>query len=201
MRYALALITTLLLPTLGSVPAAEPAKSTIQPASDAWPNVFVYQDTCNVYLLREGDSAILFNLGDGSILDHLKEIGVKTIEWVIFSDHHREQSQGVHRIDRNITKVAAPKDEQALFETPLQFRKWRPTLGDAYTVHGASYVRPPSAAIKLDRLLAADEVFTWRGHEITCVSTPGHSPGGMCYVLRKGDNTCAFTGGIFRSKS
>src|SRR5690606_6185050 len=84
----------------------------------------------------------------------------------------------------------------ALFETPRQFRKWRPTLGDAYTVHGASYVRPPAAPIQLDRLLAADEVFTWRGHDISCVNTPGHSPGGMCYVLRGGDKACAFTGGI-----
>ena len=124
MRHAIALVVPLLLPMLGSVPAAEPGKfatssALIQPASDAWPNVFVYHDTCNVYLLREGDSAILFNLGDGSILDHLKEIGVKNIEWVIFNDHHREQCQGVHRIDRNITKLAAPKEEQALFETPL----------------------------------------------------------------------------------
>jgi glyoxylase-like metal-dependent hydrolase (beta-lactamase superfamily II) len=201
MRYALALVVVLLVPLRGSVSAAEPAKpavgsTTIQPASDAGPNVFIYRDTCNVYILRESDSAILFNLGDGTVLDHLKEIGVKKIEWILFTDHHREQCQGISRIDRANTKVAAPKEEQALFETPLQFRKWRPTLGDAYTVHGASYVRPPSAAIKLDRLLAADEVFNWRGHEISCVSTPGHSPGGMCYVLRKGDQACAFTGGI-----
>src|SRR5258707_13637224 len=121
MRYAFALVTPLLLSMLGSVPAAQRAEpaigsTMIQPASDAWPNVFVYRDKCNVYLLREGDSAILFNLGDGSILDHLKEIGVKNIEWVIFSDHHREQCQGVHRINRNNTRLAAPKDEQALFE-------------------------------------------------------------------------------------
>ena len=63
-------------------------------------------------------------------------------------------------------------------------------------MHGASYVRPPAAPIKLDRMLADGEVFAWRGHEITCVGTPGHSPGGMCYVLRKGDQACAFTGGV-----
>lgn len=189
MKRVPVLLVSLLLATLGSLHAVEPA-------SDAWPNVFVHRDTCNVYALREGDSAILFNLGDGSILDQLKEIGVKNIEWVLFTDHHREQCQGVDRIDRGVTKVAAPKEEQALFETPQQFRKWRPTLGDAHTVHGASYVRPPAAAIKLDRLLADGDVFIWRGHEIQCISTPGHSPGGMCYVLRKDDQACAFTGGV-----
>jgi len=201
MRFALAHLSALLLVSLGVLSAAEPVKSekspaAIQPASQDWPGIFVHKDTCNVYLLRDGDAAILFNVGDGSVFDHLGEIGVKTVEWVVFSDHHREQCQGAHRIDRATTEIAAPKEEQALFETPLQFRKWRPTLNDAHTVHGASYVRPPAAAIQLDRALAADEVFTWRGHEITCVSTPGHSPGGMCYVLRQGDKACAFTGGI-----
>ncbi len=201
MRYALALLTTLLPAALGTLGAAEPAKSdtnssTLQPVSDAWPNVFVHQDTCNAYLLREGDSAILFNLGDGGILEHLGEIGVKNLEWIVFTDHHREQCQGIDRIDRAKTRIAAPKEEQALLETPLQFRKWRPSLGDAHTVHGASYVRPPAAPIRLDRAFSNGDAFTWRGHEITCVSTPGHSPGGMCYVLRKGDRACAFTGGV-----
>lgn len=174
------------------------ASPTLQPASAAWPELFVYHDTCNVYLLRDGDSAVLFNLGDGDVLEHLKEIGVSKIEWLLFTDHHREQCQGIKRIDRAPTKVAAPKDEQALFETPLEFRKWRPKLSDAYTVHGASYVRPPAAPIQLDRTLTDGEKFTWRGHEITCVSTPGHSPGGMSFVLRRGGQTCAIIGGVMR---
>jgi glyoxylase-like metal-dependent hydrolase (beta-lactamase superfamily II) len=168
----------------------------LRPASDDWPNIFVYRDTCNVYVLRDDDVAILFNLGDGAVLDHLDEIGVKRVDWVIFTDHHREQCQGAAQIDRTTTKVAAPAEERALFETPLDFRKWRPLLGDAHTVHGASYVRPPATPIKLDRTLAADEVFAWRDHKITCVSTPGHSPGGLCYVLEQGDKKCAITGGV-----
>jgi glyoxylase-like metal-dependent hydrolase (beta-lactamase superfamily II) len=168
----------------------------LEPAAPAWPNVFVHRDTCNVYVLRDGDSAILFNLGDGSVLDELADIGVKHVEWVLFTDHHREQCQGIGRLDSAKTKIAAPKEEQALFETPLEFRKWRPALGDKYTVHGASYVRPSAAPIKLDRALADGEAFTWQGQEIACISTPGHSPGGMCYLLKKADQTCAFTGGI-----
>ena len=49
MRYAFALVTALLLPILGNVAAAELAQfatgsTKIEPASDAWPNVFVYHD-------------------------------------------------------------------------------------------------------------------------------------------------------------
>lgn len=200
MRYLAALGFVLLLVSSSFSSGGETEQTAtvgkIQPASADWPNVLVFRDTCNVYVLREGDAAVLFNLGEGEVLGKLAEVGVKHVEWIVFTDHHREQCQGIERIDRHVTKIAAPKAEQALFETPLQFRKWRPTLGDPYTVHGASYVRPPAAPIKLDRLLAPDEVFTWRGHEITCLSTPGHSPGGMSYVLREDGKTCMFIGGV-----
>src|SRR5688572_673582 len=160
MRYALPLLIAGLLvgAELPTAFAASPAASNkLEPAAEAWPNVFVYRDTCNIYLLRDGDSAILINLGDGSILDHLQEIGVKQIDWVLFTDHHREQCQGIQRIDRATTKIAAPQEERVLFEKPLEFRKWRPTLNDQYTVHGASYVRPPAAAIPVDKGLADGE--------------------------------------------
>jgi glyoxylase-like metal-dependent hydrolase (beta-lactamase superfamily II) len=93
-------------------------------------------------------------------------------------------------------KLAAPRLEQELFESPLQFRKWRPTLNDKFTVHGASYVRPPAKAIKLDRLFDSGDSFSRRGFEITCVDTPGTSPGGMSYVVQHGEKKIAFTGGV-----
>ena len=156
------------------------------------PEVFVWTDTCNAYLIRDGDAAIMIDIGDATALDHLSEIGVKRVDWVLLTSHHRELHQGLGKLDRASTKVAAPKAEQAFFETPNDFRKWDPRLSDKYTVHGASYLRPPSTAVKVDRWLAGDEGFEWRGHKLTCASTPGHSPGGMSYVM---DNV-VFIGGV-----
>ncbi|MBN8625580.1 MAG: MBL fold metallo-hydrolase [Planctomycetes bacterium] len=182
-----------------AVNGAEPAK--LRPAAEAWPDVFVYTDTCNTYVLRDGDAAILINLGDAGVLEHLAEIGVRRVEWILFTDHHREQCQGIGRVDRAVTKIAAPLQEQTLFETPRAFRKWRPKLGDQYTVHGASYVRPPAASIKLDRPLADGETFSWRKYNIGCFATPGHAPGGMTFILRSGDETAAFSGGLMHDGS
>ena len=68
MRHALALFAALLLTSWAALRASEPGpaheRAAIEPASEAWPEVFIHRDTCNVYVLREGDSAILFNLGD-----------------------------------------------------------------------------------------------------------------------------------------
>lgn len=181
--------------------ARRPARATLRVAVEAWPDLFNYVDTCNVYVVRDGKSALLINLGDGGVLDHLAEIGVSEVEWIVFTDHHREQCQGARHVDRARTKLAAPKDEQALFESPRDFRKWRPSLGDPHTVHGASYVRPPAESIKLDRLLADGETFEWHGRHIMCLATPGHSPGGMSYLIKHDDRTCAFTGGVMHDGS
>src|SRR4029453_4171524 len=69
-------------------------------AIDSPIDFFVWTDTCNVYVLREGETALLIDLGDGSVLDHLSQIGVKNVEWVLFTHHHREQSQGASRLKR-----------------------------------------------------------------------------------------------------
>lgn len=162
------------------------------------PGVQLWQDTCNVYVLKHEDAALVINLGDGTVLEHLAEIGVKRVEWVLLTDHHRELCQGAPKLDRVVTKVAVSEAEKEILENPLSFRKWHPRLGDKYSVHGASYVRPPAAPIKIDRVLADGEVFTWNGFDITCVSTPGHSPGGMSFVIKREGRTLAFTGGVIR---
>src|ERR1051325_4260680 len=70
-----------------------------QPNATALPDLFKWTDTCNVWVLRSGDAALLINLGDGSVLEHLADFGVKQVDWVLFTDHHREQCQGAPKLD------------------------------------------------------------------------------------------------------
>lgn len=160
------------------------------------PDLFVWTDTCNVWVLRDGDAALIIDLGDGSVLDHLGEIGVKHVEWVLFTHHHREQCQGAARLRGIGAQVAAPDAERALFERPLDFRKMNVSLGDAFTIHGSSYVRPPIQPIPLDRAFKTNDTFTWRSHEFVCLDTPGNSPGSMTYLLQHGGRTLAFSGDV-----
>ncbi|MGE5297359.1 MAG: MBL fold metallo-hydrolase, partial [Solirubrobacterales bacterium] len=160
------------------------------------PDLFVWTDTCNVYVLRDGDAAILIDLGDGSVLDHLGEIGVRRVEWVLFTHHHREQCQGAGKLQPFKPQIAAPDAERALFEDPMQFRKVKPSLGDAHTVYGASYVRPSIEPIRLDRAFKNLDVFAWRGRELLCLDTKGNSPGGMSYLLKRDGHWLAFSGDV-----
>ncbi len=168
-------------------------------SADGIPDLFVWTDTCNVYALRDGDAALLINLGDGSCLDHLGEIGVRRVEWVLFTDHHREQSQGHPKLNASGAKVGGPEAERMLFEHPESFRKMKPSLSDPFTVHSASYVRPPIQPIHLDRGFGRTDTFTWHGRLLRCEETKGNSPGGMSYLWENQGRWLAFSGDVMRS--
>lgn len=159
-------------------------------------DIYLFPDICNVYVIKSGELGLLIDLGTGDVLDHLKEIGINKIEWVLFTHHHREQTQGYPRLKNTGSKVAVPEVEKGLFETPLNFRKMAPALSDAFTVHGASYVRPGITPIKADKTFAKMDDFTWQGIELWCVETAGNSPGSLSYITKKEGEWIAFTGDV-----
>lgn len=185
-----------LLAAHASAAGDQPAAGRLTPVDEKLPDLFVWTDTCNVYVLRQGDAAILIDVGDGSVLDHLADIGVKRVEWVLLTHHHREQCQGHPRLRAWAPQVAASAAERALLERPGDFRKARPSLGDAFTVHGASYVRPPVEPLKIDRAFKTMDTFTWRGMEFWCLQTAGNSPGSMSYLLKTPRGWVAFSGDV-----
>jgi len=97
-----------------------------QPNAARYPDLYRWTDTCNVYVLRDGDAALLIDLGDGSVLDHLGAIGVKRIEWVLFTHHHREQCQGAAAAGGRRRQSAAVRSRTTLSLQP----RWR-GLGNA----------------------------------------------------------------------
>ena len=183
-----------LVATLASVSAFAARLAPVDPKHE--PDLFVWTDTCNVYVLRDGDAALLIDLGDGSVLDHLKELGVKRVEWVLFTHHHREQCQGAPRLNGSGARVAGPEAERGLFEKPADFRKMKVSLGDKFTIHGSSYVRPPIQPVVLDRAFKTNDTFAWHGREFLCLDTRGNSPGGMSYLLKQDRRWLGFIGDV-----
>src|SRR5512145_2194517 len=86
-------------------------------------NLFVLEDTCNVYLVRDGSRGILVDFGSGKILDHLPGLGVTHVDWVLHTHHHRDQCQGDFRAVERRIPVAVPAHERHLFADAENF--WR----------------------------------------------------------------------------
>jgi glyoxylase-like metal-dependent hydrolase (beta-lactamase superfamily II) len=202
MIYARLCLCFLLLPGLTAwALAAQPgaAARLTQPDQGSFPDLFMWTDTSNVYILRDGDAALLIDLGDGEVLDLLQDIGVTQVEWVLFIHHHREQAQGYPKLAGRNVRIGAPEAERALFERPSEFRRMEVRLRDPFTIHGSSYVRPPLQPIPVERGFAKMDTFTWRKYEFWCLATPGNSPGAMSYLVKHGDKWFAFSGDVMLS--
>lgn len=179
------------------VAGAEPElpQGWLQPFPAEFPQLLQWRDVCNVWVLREQDAALLICFGDGTVMPGLEALGIRTIERILLPDHHREQYQGLYRMSALPAAVTVPQAEQALFTDPGKYRRWRPTLGDEFSVYGASYVRPAPRALAVEPV-ADNAVLQWRNHEIRCLATPGHSPGGMTFLVTSGGRKFAFCGGL-----
>ncbi len=158
--------------------------------------VLLWRDVCNVYVIRDGDAAMMIDIGDGSIFEQLGKAGIRRLEWVLVTHHHREQCQGHVKLQGWRAHVAAPEKERAFLERPGDFRKSRPSLEDAFTTHGASYVRPPLESMAVQRGFKTMDTFTWHGCEFWCLETAGNSPGGMSYLLKAGTGWIVFSGDV-----
>ena len=158
---SLRLALLLLLTGCASAPGTPTVGGFRQPDPANHPDLYVWTDTCNVYVIRDGDSALLIDLGDGTVLDHLPELGVKQVDWVLFTHHHREQCQGAAKLKGGTAKVGGPAAERDLFENPAKYRKMNVRLNDAFTIHGTSYVRPPIQPIAVDRAFTPMDTLEW----------------------------------------
>jgi hypothetical protein len=56
----------------GFAPANVPRKLT--------ENLYLFEDTCNVYVVRDGANCVLIDFGSGKVLDHLRDLGINKVD-------------------------------------------------------------------------------------------------------------------------
>ena len=88
-------------------------------------DIFLFKDVINVYVIKNGNKAILIDFGSGAVLNHLSELGINTIDYIFHTHYHRDQCFGDRKaLERNI-KIAAPRHERKLFVSAEEFWKKR----------------------------------------------------------------------------
>jgi glyoxylase-like metal-dependent hydrolase (beta-lactamase superfamily II) len=156
-------------------------------------NLFLFADTCNVYVMRNGDRAILIDFGSGAVLDALAEIGVEEVEAVLHTHHHRDQCQGDGILNERGIPIAVPARERHLFEDVEAFWRHRQLLAN-YDVQSDSYTLRRS--VQVSHELADYNVYRWRGLELSILPTPGHTRGSVTLVGDVDGETVAFSGDL-----
>jgi glyoxylase-like metal-dependent hydrolase (beta-lactamase superfamily II) len=179
--------------------ASEPAPTTAAQFSPAGEltrisdNLYVFRDTCNVYVLKDGDKAILIDFGSGHVLNLLGQIGVTRVDAILHTHHHRDQCQGDGRAAAQRIPIYCPTHERHLFEDAEGF--WhRRRIFDLYEVRNDFFTLTRNVPITGG--LRDYDKHPWGPYELLIFPTPGHTIGSISLVGQVDGKKVAFSGDL-----
>jgi glyoxylase-like metal-dependent hydrolase (beta-lactamase superfamily II) len=156
--------------------------------------------TSNVWVLRDGNEAVLIDAGFGDEtssqvrIDYLtRELSNLDFKYIAITHHHFDHSSGGRRLREalNAEVVLHPIDE-VLLHTPTESNEDLPD--DAEIDKRAQIWRAEALATPVDVPLADGETVRFGNLTLRAVHTPGHTAGHNCYwveelgILFTGDN-------------
>lgn len=156
-------------------------------------HLYMYPDTCRVYVVKNGEHAVLIDFGSGDVLDALTTIGVTGVSAILMTHHHRDQGQGLARAAAAEIPIWVPHAEQELFAEMDAIWQARQVLNN-YNVRQERFSL--LAEVPIAGTLQDYESYAFAGCRFQIVPTPGHTPGSVSILARIDEKLNAFTGDL-----
>lgn len=150
----------------------------------------LFLDTCNVYVIRSGDEAVLVDFGSGAVLDELSTQGIRVTD-VLLTHHHRDQAQGLARAVEVGARIWVPHTEQDLFHSVDAHWQAREVFNNYNTREDRFSLLAP---VPIAGTLRDYATYTFGDCAFTVIPTPGHTPGSITLLAELGGQRVAFTG-------
>ncbi len=157
------------------------------------PDLFLFRDTCNVYVIRAGVHAVLVDFGSGDVLEELPEVGVERATDLLVTHHHRDQVQGLSRAVAAGIRIWVPLVEQDLVSGVEQHWQAR-ELDNSYNNRQDRFSLLESMPIT--GTLSDYGRFSQGPLTLEVVPTPGHTVGSISLLGEVGRRRVAFTGDL-----
>ena len=156
-------------------------------------NLYLFRDTCNVYIVKEGNKALLVDFGSGRVLDHLADIGIGQVDWILHTHHHRDQCQGAALANQRNIPIAVPSHERPYFEEVEVFWGSR-QIYNIYDVRQSFFTLAQS--VRTAAVLQDYETFQWGSYSFFVQPTPGHTLGHIALIADIDEAKVAFSGDL-----
>jgi len=159
-------------------------------------HLFLFQDTCNVYVLKGDDRAILIDFGSGHVLDLLGQIGVTKVDAILHTHHHRDQCQGDARAVAQRIPIYTPAHERHLFEDAEGFWHSRRVF-HLYDVRNDFFTLTRNVPVA--GVLRDYDRYQWGPYDFLIFPTPGHTMGSVSLIGEVDRRKVAFSGDLIHS--
>ena len=139
----------------------------------------------NCYLAVSGDNALVVDPGDWSpMLEQKLEPFFDRIRWILLTHRHADHLMAAAWLQgKTGAKTAIHLDDAAGL--------WDPAVSLSLDL---GVFPGPQQPVRPDLLLKDKDVFSCGPMHIQVLHTPGHSQGGVCYLIDDGDKPALFTG-------
>jgi glyoxylase-like metal-dependent hydrolase (beta-lactamase superfamily II) len=136
------------------------------------------------YALVEGDAALLIDASAGPA--GLGAKGVKKIEAILLTHHHRDSCAAVAKYLSEGVPVRAAKESAEWLTADNVKKYWQESL----PLRGSrtAYLVVPEGFPGIDCTLTDSQAINWRGWTVLVLATPGHSRDHLAFAARKGKN-------------
>ncbi|HYK88907.1 MAG TPA: MBL fold metallo-hydrolase [Acidobacteriota bacterium] len=159
-------------------------------------NLYLLEDTCNVYLVRDGSRGLLIDFGSGKILDYLSGLGVTKVDWILHTHHHRDQCQGDYLAGARSIPIVVPAHERHLFADAENFWRNRRVFHLYYMRNDFNTI---TENIPVASVLSDYGTFRWNNRDIFVLPTPGHTLGSVTLLVDIDGKRVAFSGDLMHS--
>lgn len=156
-------------------------------------DLYSFEDTCTVYVVRSGSEAVLIDFGSGDVLDQLQTIGIERVTDILITHHHRDQCQGLPRAVRAGIRIWVPHTEQDLFHDADAHWQAR-EIANNYNMRQDRFSLLKS--VPIDGTLQDYETRCFGQHQFTILPTPGHTIGSITLMAELSGKRVAFTGDL-----
>jgi len=156
-------------------------------------HLFIYRSIVNVGVIHRGEEALLIDIGDGSVVDVLAGGGIRWVDGVLFTHHHRDQAIGASRVLAGGGWTGAPEAERTLFEDVGSYWSDPKNRWHVYHFRPHNVLTEP---VPIHRTFVDGDTLRWMPARITALSTPGHTDGSMTYLVDVDGQRIAFCGDL-----
>ncbi len=155
------------------------------------PSLYRFKDLVNVYVIVRNNRALAIELGRARVLNHLSELGVDQLDWVLHTHHHRDLCLGDSKAVQMGAELAVPAAEAAHFaDAETHWRDWYIYVN--YDLRNRYDALRESVPVSAE--LIPGESFTWEDLEFRILETPGHTAGSASLLLDLDGKTLCFCG-------
>jgi len=153
----------------------------------------VFHGPVNVGIVLDGRKALLIDCADEGLADALRELGVETVEQVLFTHHHRDQACGAAALAARGARLAVPAAERDWFEKVDAY--WADPARSHWRLYANLRAHLVLAEpLRADAAFGDGHAFAWGPAKIRVVTTPGHTDGSVSYLVEADGKRVAFCG-------